>query len=177
MSPPNPKLPRTLPRSFHTAAHPRPHDSAAGARAPILHGADTPTTAPLSPHSRPTCGPRAHDGAPLSPHSPPTRPDDGACRPQGPCCTARPHLLACPAGSWCLARQKTERKGEHSMSGTWGRNEMAEGGGSETGTKTPVEPATSRARRGALPKSKIVRYDQRPVGSDFSVIYRFRSRE
>ena len=183
MSPPNPKLPRSVPHEARPAphGHPRPRR-----RREHAHPFSMGPTRPRRRHSPLTHGRRAALSPTTARHSPLTHgrhAHDGACRPRRGCavaCTARPHLLACPAGSWRLARQKTERKGEHSMSGTWCRNEMAETGSSETcerpetGTKTDRGSAgVARPGRGALPKCKkqnLVRYDQRPVGSDFSVI-------
>ena len=159
MSPPNPKLPRSakLPRifstgSFHEAStrpHPRPHESRR--RREHAH--------PSRPWGRP-----AHDGATLPSLTADVRPSRPRRRATLPSLTAdtpttarvvprgravllvRTCLLAQPA-PWRLARQKTERKGEHSMSGTWCRNEMLVDTGSserpETGTKTPGEPGVA----------------------------------
>ena len=149
-------------RSFHEASppeavHERPdealphgrtpaHTTAPRARAPILHGADTPTTAPLSPHRRAALAPTTARHSPLIHRR---HAHDGACRPQGPCCTARPHLLARPAGSMasCTAENRTKRRAQHERNlVVVPKRDVGRYRGSErpeTGTKTPGEPGVA----------------------------------
>ena len=157
--PPESEASTKLPRSFstgsfherfHTGAAPAPPDTTAPrARAPILHGADTPWR---RRHSPLTHGRRAALAPTTARHSPLTHrrhAHDGACRPQGPCCTARPHLLARPAGSMasCTAENRTKRRAQHEQNlVVVPKRDVGRYRGSErpeTGTKTPGEPGVA----------------------------------
>ena len=159
----SPKLPQATP-AHDGAASTRTHDGAHSPWGRHAHdGATLPSlTADVRPSDAPTTAAR-HFMATF-PSLTADTPTTARVVPRGRAVLlVRTCLLAQPA-PWRLARQKTERKGEHSMSGTWCRNEMAETGSSETcerpetGTKTDRGGAGSRAPGAARcqnAKSKI----------------------
>ena len=158
MSPPNPKLPRSfqfhesspdrkLPRSFHTAAPPptrrrreHAHPFSMGPTRPRRRHSPLTDVRPSRPRRRATLPSFTAD-----------TPTTARVVPRGRAVLlVRTCLLAQPA-PWRLARQKTERKGEHSMSGTWWwcRNEMLADTGAVKGLKRVQRHRGSRESRPA----------------------------